>query len=414
MTIRHRHIVRVVARVFVLAVAGVAASACSKQPPAATTASKETPAQREVLVLSNAALENSGIVVETVGSRTRTDHIVAPGLIALDEARTARIGSLQEGLILQTPGNVGDRVRAGQLLATMHGHAMHDAWAGYRKAVADRRRLEKELAYAVDAHERARRLYVDKAISLQELQRAEVERVSATETLDMANAEVNRSVEELEHVGVSLATAVEDNPNDPADESTEQIPVRSPVGGVVLERLVTQGTTVLPGTPLFVVSELSRLWAVAEIDESQLAQVRTGLPVEILVGAYPEERFAGTITFISDVVNPKTRRITVRSTVSNPGGRLKPDMFATVALGEGEPRTIVVVPKGAIQILDRRSTVFVAEAGGRFRPRVVELGAEADGLIEVKSGVAAGERIAVNGSFVLKSEMLKPAAEGGN
>ncbi|MEQ1909325.1 MAG: efflux RND transporter periplasmic adaptor subunit [Vicinamibacterales bacterium] len=408
-----RYIVRA-ARPLILAVASVAASACSNQPPAAATASKEMPAQREVVVLSDAAFKNSGIVIEAVGSRTRTDHIMAPGLIALDEARTARIGSLQEGLILETPRDVGDRVRAGQLLATMHGHAMHDAWAGYRKALADRRRLEKELAYAVDAYERARRLFADKAISLQEMQRAEVERVSATETLDMANAEVNRSVEELEHVGVSVATAVEDNPNDPADESTEQIPVRSPIGGVVLERLVTQGTTVLPGTPLFVVSELSRLWAVAEIDESQLSQVRTGLPVEVLVGAYPDERFAGTVTFISDVVNPKTRRITVRSTVPNPAGRLKPAMFATVALGEGAPRTIVVVPKGAVQVLDQRSTVFVAEAGGTFRPRAVELGAEADGLIEVKSGIAAGERIAATGSFVLKSELLKPAAEGGN
>ena len=402
------------ARPLILAVASVTASACNSQPPQAATASKEVPAQREAVVLSDDAFKNSGIVIETVGSRTRTDHITAPGLIALDEARTARIGSLQEGLILETPGDVGARVRAGQLLATMHGHAMHDAWAGYRKALADRRRLEKELAYAVDAYERARRLFADKAISLQELQRAEVERVSATEMLDMANAEVNRSVEELEHVGVSVATAVEDNPNDPADESTEQIPVRSPIGGVVLERLVTQGTTVLPGTPLFVVSELSRLWAVAEIDESQLSQVRTGLPVDILVGAYPDERFTGTVTFISDVVNPKTRRITVRSTVPNPAGRLKPAMFATVALGEGAPRTIVVVPKGAVQIIDRHSTVFVAEAGGTFRPRVVELGAEADGLIEVKTGIAAGERIAATGSFVLKSELLKPAAEGGN
>ncbi len=408
-----RYIVRAVRPLLLLAAAGVAVSACSR-PPESPLPSTETPAHPDVVVLGDAALKNARIEVATVGVTTRTDRILAPGLLALDEGRTARVGSLQEGLILQTPVAVGDRVRAGQLLATMHGHAMHDAWAGYRKAVADRRRLEKALAYSVDAHDRAGRLYAAKAISLQELQRAEVDRVSATETLTMADAEVKRSLEELEHVGVSLATAVQDNPKAPAEEATGEIPVRSPIGGVVLERLVTQGTTVLPGSPLFVVSELSRLWAVAEIDESQLSRVRAGRPVEILVGAYPDERFAGTITFIGDVVNPTTRRVTVRSTVANAAGRLKPAMFATVALGEGEPRTRVVVPKGAVQTVDRRPTVFVAEGEGRFRPRHVELGAEADGLIEITSGMVAGERVAATGSFVLKSELLKPTAEGQN
>ncbi len=392
----------------------LAVGACTGAAPLPEGASPAAAGRPEFVELTDDAIKNAGIAVEPVQTRTRTDRLLAPGLLALDESRTARIGSLQEGLILETLAQVGDRVRSRQLLATMHGHALHDAWAGYRKAIADRRRLDKELAYAVDAHERARRLYADKAISLQEMQRAEVERVSATQLLDMSKAEVNRSIEELEHVGVSVAQAAENDPQTAAEETNEQIPVRSPIGGVVLERLVTQGTTVTPGTPLFVVSELSTLWAVAEIDESLLSRVRTGRPVEVLVAAYPTERFAGTITFIADVVNPKTRRITVRSTVPNTDGRLKPEMFATVALGESEPRQMVVVPKGAIQTIEGRTTVFVAGAGGRFSLRAVELGAEADDLIEVKSGLTSGERVVVAGSFVLKSELLKPAAEGGN
>ncbi len=155
------------------------------------------------------------------------------------------------------------------------------------------------------------------------------------------------------------------------------------------------------------------LWAVAEIDESHLAQVRTGRPVDVFVAAYPNETFKGTITFIADVVNPKTRRITVRSAVPNADGRLKPEMFATVALGESEPRVMVVVPQAAIQTINNRTSVFVAEADGRFVPRVVVLGPEADGLVEIASGLTTGERIAVAGSFVLKSELLKAAAEGG-
>jgi cobalt-zinc-cadmium efflux system membrane fusion protein len=392
----------------------VVVGACAGEVPPPAAEPTGTAARREFVELTDSAMTNAGIAIEPVQTRTRADRLQAPGLLALDETRTARIGSLQEGLILETIAQVGDRVRSKQLLATMHGHALHDAWAGYRKAIADRRRLEKELAYAVDADQRAGRLYADKAISLQERQRAEVERVSAAELLDMAKAEVSRSIEELEHVGVSVAEAAENQPETAAEETNEQIPVRSPIGGVVLERLVTQGTTVTPGTPLFVVSELTTLWAVAEIDESLLSRVKTGRAVEVLVAAYPNERFAGTISFIADVVNPKTRRITVRSTVPNPDGRLKPEMFATVALGEGEPRPMVVVPTAAVQVIDGRSAVFVAAPGGRFSLRTVELGAEADSLIEVKSGLTAGERIAVTGSFVLKSELLKPAAEGGN
>ncbi|HEX8028554.1 MAG TPA: efflux RND transporter periplasmic adaptor subunit, partial [Vicinamibacterales bacterium] len=388
------------------------ATACNSTTPAPAAVAESAHSGPRVVVLSAAALANSDITVEPVRTRTRSERLMAPGLIALDETRTARVGSLQEGLISETPAQVGDRVRPRQLLATMHGHAMHDAWAGYRKAVADQRRLDKELAYAVDAHARAGRLFAAKAISLQELQRAEVDRESASQLADMAKAEVNRSVEELEHVGVSIATAVEDDPNDPADESTEQIPVRSPIGGVVLERLVTPGTTVVPGTPLFVVSELSTLWAVAEVDESHLSQVQTGRPVEVSVAAYPNDRFSGTITFIADVVNPKTRRITVRSTVPNPDGRLKPEMFATVALGDGAPRDVIVVPQGAIQTIDGRQSVFVADGHGRFAPRAVKLGAEQDGLVEVTEGLEAGQQIAVSGSVILKSELLKTSAGG--
>ena len=161
------------------------------------------------------------------------------------------------------------------------------------------------------------------------------------------------------------------------------VPVRSPIGGVVLERLVTPGTTVTPGTPLFVVSDLATLWAIAEVDDSHLSRVQAGRPVEVVVAAYPGERFPGQITFIADTVNPRTRRITVRSTVANADGRLKPEMFATMSLGDGDPRTVIVVPTEALQSVGGRMTVFVAGAGGRFSARQVQTGADADGLVEI-------------------------------
>jgi cobalt-zinc-cadmium efflux system membrane fusion protein len=381
----------------------VAASlaSCSGSTPVATPPGSATPAApaADIVTLDEGAQRQAGITVEQVRLVTRADQTEAPGLVALDESRTTRIGSLVDGVVLDSSAQVGDHVGARQILAKLHSHAIHDAQAGYRKAQAEERRLTTELTYAVQAHERAVRLYADKAIALQELQRTAANRAAAEQELDHARAEVRRSEEELGHLGIGDGNA--------AGLPAEFIPVRSPIRGVVLERLVTQGTAVTPGMPLYVVSDLSALWVIAEVDESQLSRVRTGRPVQVRVAAYPNEEFTGTIDFVGETINPRTRRVTVRSVLANGDGRLKPEMFATVVIRESEPRQVLVAPSQAVQTVDGRSTVFVAEAGGRFRPRPVDLGPEIDGLVEVRSGLTAGDRVVAGGSYVLKSELLK-------
>ncbi len=380
--------------------------ACGTTPP--TEESPATAATPRTVDVTTAGRESAGIMVEAVRTVARRAVLTAPGLVAVDDTRTARIGSLQEALVLDTPVNVGDRVRAQQVLASMHGHAMHDAWAGYRKAIAERRRADSQLAYATEVHDRARRLLADKAVSLQEVQRAELDRVSAVQSVEMAKAEILRSIEELEHVGV---IAPDPNAPIPAEgQTTEQIPVRSPIAGVVLERLVTPGTTVTPGTPLFVVSDLTSLWVVAEVDEARIAQVRLGAPVEVEVAGYPGERFTGRITFVADRVSPDTRRLLVRSTVPNPNGRLKPEMFATVSLGAADATPTIVVRSSAVQTIDGTSTVFVETATNRFAPRAVQLGQTIGSDVEVLSGLTLQDRVVVNGAFALKSDLLQAAA----
>jgi cobalt-zinc-cadmium efflux system membrane fusion protein len=378
------------------------ASACG-EPTAATSPAAS---QDGVITLDEKAQRNAGITVAAAETLLRAEQTQAPGIIALDERRTARIGSLVEGILLETTAEVGDRVKAGQVLATMHSTVVHEAWAGYRKAIAERRRLDKELAFTDAAHERARRLYGDKAISLQEVQRAEADRVAAEEALDVGRTEVRRREEELEHLGIT-------NAEDPTGESGEQIPVKTPTGGVVLERLVTPGTAVTPGAPLYVVSDLTALWALVEIDESLLSHVRSGQSLELRVAAYPDEAFSAVVALVGDVVNTKTRRVTVRCTLKNNDGRLKPQMYTMAVIREKEPRPMIVVPSDAIQSIDGRPTVFVAEPGGRFRPRTIETGQALEGQVEARSGLHAGERIVVSGSFVLKSELLKAAAPEG-
>jgi cobalt-zinc-cadmium efflux system membrane fusion protein len=298
-------------------------------------------------------------------------------------------------MVTRAMAEVGDRVQPGQALAEMMSHVVHDSWAAYRKAIAERRRRETEQTFARQSEERAKRLFEAKAISRQDVQRAEADRAAADEQLDMARTEVRRAEEELEHYGIT-------NAEDPSGESGEYIPVRSPLHGVVLEKAVTQGTAVTVGTPLYVVADLSELWAVAEIDETQLPLVKAGRTTELRVAAYPGETFAGRITFVGDTVNPKTRRVTVRCQVPNADGRLKPEMYAQVTLS-----AVVAVPQEAIQEIEGRPVVFVRTSKGAFEKREVAVGPEAEGWVEVRGGVREGEAVATTGSFLLKSELLK-------
>jgi multidrug efflux pump subunit AcrA (membrane-fusion protein) len=132
----------------------------------------------------------------------------------------------------------------------------------------------------------------------------------------------------------------------------------------------------------------------------------------VTVPAYPGEPFEGTISFVADTVNPTTRRILVRSTITNRDGRLKPEMLATLVIGDGAPRLVVIVPSSAVQTIDGASVVFVRGSNGRFAPRPVQLGRQDGGTTEVLSGLTDGEAVAITGSFVLKSELAKRAGGG--
>jgi cobalt-zinc-cadmium efflux system membrane fusion protein len=340
------------------------------------------------------------VTVGKVRTITRRAQVEAPGTLALDETRTARIGAMVEGKIVALGTEVGARVTVGAVLAEIRSQGIHLAWADYRKAIAERRRRTAELQYAVQAEARTHRLYAAKVISRQEVERARVERVAAEEALNVAQTEVRRTEEVLEHLGITPG-------EDPGGESGKQIPVKSPLTGAVLEKHATIGTAVTPGTPLFVVSDLSTLWALAEVDETKLPLLQVGRTVEVRVTAYPGDAFPGTIVFVGDTLDPKTRRITVRCRIPNPHERLKPNMYATLGLGEGEARSVVAVPTQALQELNGKRVVFTTDDARTFSVREVTVGNDVEGWAEITAGLQAGEQVAVTGSFLLKSELLQ-------
>lgn len=388
----------------VAALASLCAAACGKAPSDADPAPAQAAAPAAGVTVSADDAAASGIETATARTVERADPLDAAGRVTFDERRTARIGSLVQGLVDELPLQPGDAVGRGAVVGRLHSHVVHDAWASYFKALADYQKLLAEAAYAQTAEKRAAALVADKALSPQELERARADVNAATQALSAARAEIVRAEQELHHYGITPS------PNaDPLKQ--EDVSVVSPVGGVVIERLATEGSAVNPGTPLLVVSDLSRVWVVAEIDERLVGRVSTGRTVAVRAPAYGDEVFQGTLTAVGDTMNPSTRRVTLRIEVPNPGRRLKPEMLVTVSIAATAPRTVLVVPARALQTMDGESVVFVRGAGDQFVRRAVTTGATVNGEVEIVQGLSAGEVVATAGAFLLKSALSAPAAE---
>ena len=159
-------------------------------------------------------------------------------------------------------------------------------------------------------------------------------------------------------------------------------------------------------TTLYTIASLDKLWAVLEVYETQLSSIRLGRQVHLTTEAFPGERFGGTISFISPVVDPDTRTVEVRVELPNPGHRLKPEMLmeGTVALGAGSGHSSVLLPRSAILWTGKRSVVYVRDSAFNqpvFRPRTVVLGPSHGDVYTVEEGLAPGEEIAVNGVFAI-------------
>lgn len=185
----------------------------------------------------------------------------------------------------------------------------------------------------------------------------------------------------------------------------------APISGMVTNRNATLGEAVERTSALFVIESLQSVQVIASVPERDVARVRAGQGVEVTVSAYPKERFTGVVQSVGSRVDEKTRALPVRILVQNPNGRLKPDMYASVMLATGEKAGALAVPASAVGEEGDERFVFVQENGG-YERRNVTLGRANGGLVEVLSGIKAGEAVVTEGVFVLKSEDTKAELKG--
>ena len=183
--------------------------------------------------------------------------------------------------------------------------------------------------------------------------------------------------------------------------------LRAPIGGRVIERRGTVGEAVDRAKEIYTISDLTTLWAIAEIKEKDVALVHVGQEATLRVLAYPDQAFAAKVTLVGNEIEEKTRTLEVRLQVDNAPGKLKPGMFADVEIVTNVLDDVLVVPDDALQTLEDQQVVFVAAGGGTFTKRTVKTGREQSGRVEIANGLQEGESVVTKGSFLLKSEMLK-------
>jgi membrane fusion protein, heavy metal efflux system len=392
------------------------ASACSKPAPETTADKRPTaalPEQPSSVTMSLKTQKDSGVETAPLKMQAVAEVVHSTARLTNDEDHTWRVGAITEGRIVSVEANVGDLVKKDQILARMHSHDIHESRAENQKAIANLARAKGAAEYAARVRDRAKRLYDLKAGSLEQLERAETELRNAQTDVQNAETDLARTKNHLtEFLGVDLEDPDAGKPK--GSDDTDLIPVRAPASGIVLTRNVTPGTVVTSSTDQFLISDLSKLWAIVEVREEFLGRLRLGMPARIYVQAYGTEAFHARISKIGDVLDPATRTVKVRVELDNSQKRLKPEMYATSEIDLGTGETAFMVPAEAVQEIRGQQSVFIQTAEDRFEIRTVKAGRTMENLIEISGNLKPGDRVCVHSAFVLKSEFLKGSMKGND
>ena len=378
-------------------------------PPPAVVVGARAPAEAAgASVVTVPAASVGNFATEAVKEQAVAEGIRATGHLTVNDHRTWRVGAITEGRLVKVLVNPGDRVAAGQVLARMHSHAVHDGRADYRKALTELARAKSAESYAAQMRDRAKRLYGLKAAALEQVERTEAEVKQAQSAVTQAETEVDRA---KTHLVDFLQVAADEPAAESQHHDEDLIPVKAPAAGVLLERKVTAGSVVAAAAEMFVISDVSTLWMQAALPEAAISGVRPGQAVRVEVQAHPGRSFPGRVIKLGEQLDADTRTLPVRIELANPAGLLKPEMYgdaqwASAATGG---RGGLFVNETALQDVKGQSTVFVETGVGRYEARVVETGRSLDGRVQVLSGLASGDKVVVKGAFVLKSQLLKKA-----
>ncbi len=303
--------------------------------------------------------------------------LVLPGVVESNPARTASVLPALGGRVLELKVALGERVLRGQVLAVIDSADLAQAYDDNDKAADAFRLAERALGRQKEQSKIG-------TVSDQDLDQAKSNYVQA-------EAEFARTQAHLRTLGVPPETK-------PADR---RLKVTAPVAGSITALAVTPGTVINdPTQSIMTIADLSTVWVTAMVPEKDVGDVAKNQDAEVRLVAYPGRVLHGKVLFVSDVVEPDTRRNKLRIAFANADYALKPNMFATVTLGAAE-QSRIVLPASALLMNNDRTTVFVSVAPWTFERRTVDPQLEEGDSVAIRSGINPGDQVVVKGGILL-------------
>jgi cobalt-zinc-cadmium efflux system membrane fusion protein len=364
-------------------------------------ASASVPTGEPTLNVTTDAAARAGLKVEAVGEQLAPEAAgqVAAGIVQANAYRSTPVVSLVGGRVTSVAAEAGQSVKKGQTIAVVLSDELATAQTKYLSAQAE---LEEHHKH----HHRTAELVEIGAASREEFEQS-------ASMLKKAEAELAARRQSLLLLGLSPQRV--ESLHTPSQISSE-VALVAPISGTVVSRAVNPGEVVEANRELLRVADLSDVWVVAQVFERDLARVRVGSGATVTSDAYPGRLFRGRVAFVDPQLDTSTRTAQVRVEIANPSQALKLGMFVSVgfgALGAAEA-TAPTVPASAVQNISGRTFVFLAtNDASTYVMRPVRLGTESAGRFPILEGLAVGDRVVTEGSFMLRAEWLKLHPEGG-
>ena len=364
--------------------------------PMTASALPATDADVEI-VLGPDAVGRTGIKTAIVTVGSASTEVVVPGSVVANSYREVKVTPVAAGVVTKVNVELGSPVRRGQPLATIFSTDLADAQTRYLSMAAlleaDHKKLERTQALA----------------AIGAASRQELEEVTAVHASHETEVEAARQRLLLLGLTPDQVQALKD-----PSQVVSSVTVPAPIDGIVTSRSANLGQVIGMGQELFVVTDLSEIWAVGDLYEQDFRAVAVGSEAAVTTPAYPSTTLRGRVTYIDPRVDPQSRTAKIRVALANPDGRLRLGMYVSMAFRTQTGDRALLVPKAAVQALGDRQVVFVAakDEDGKFIQRTVRLGPPVGESYAVLSGLRPGDTVVTEGSFLLRAESTRNAPSG--
>ncbi len=375
-------------RVVVIAALACSAGACGSSTPeqsAATPNPSASAATAQYFVVPEAQLSHLQIVATQQSKWQTTLHTT--GTIDWDNDHTTQAITQVNGPITRIAVDTGATVKQGDPLLYVASPDIANAISTYRKA-------KNRLDLAQRTLDRDKDLLDHKAIAQRDMEGAEAD-------FNDASTDLETALQTLKILGVTAADITDAEHQNFAIRP--ELPMRAPISGIVVQKLVFPGQFIQAGTTMaFVISNISTVWVQAHLYEKDLELLHVGDTADVHSASLPQT-FHGTVRHIDNLVDPTTRTTLVRIVTDNPGGVLKKDMFVDVVMYDKGTREVLTVPTPAVLYDDQNLPfVYVQVDAGKFAQRTVTLGAQREDQTEITNGLKAGDKVVSQGSLFLQ------------